>query len=167
MQRDATSVSAYLSSLPPDERADIRKVRSVIRKNLPKGFKEDVQWGMICYTIPLSRYSDTYNGQALCYAALAAQKNYHAVYLMNVYGNKVTEKWFRAQYKASGKRLDMGKSCVRFKRADDLPLDLIGEAIARTSVDDYILNYEKSRRGTKSRAKAAKKSARKKAVKKR
>jgi hypothetical protein len=167
MHNDATTVSEYLSSLSAEERADIQKVRGVIRKNLPRGYTESVQWGMICYSIPLSRYSDTYNGQALCYAALAAQKNYHAVYLMNVYGNPATEKWFKARYKASGKRLDMGKSCVRFRHADDLPLALIGEAIARTSVDEYILHYEKSRRGTKSRAKAAKKSTKKKAGKKR
>ena len=145
MIRKAATVSEYLSSLPPDERADIRKVRAVIRKNLPKGYQESVQWGMICYTIPLSRYSGTYNGQALCYAALAAQKHYHSVYLMNVYGDRDVEKWFRARYKATGKRPDMGKSCVRFRHADDLPLDLIGEAIARTSVNDYILSYEKSR----------------------
>ncbi len=83
------------------------------------------------------------------------------------YGNPGTEKWFKSRYKASGKRMDMGKSCVRFRHADDLPLDLIGEAIARTSVDDYIVHYEKSRRGTKSAAKAAKKTTKKKAAKKR
>lgn len=143
MVRKAATVSQYLSSLPPEERADIRKVRAVIRKNLPKGYQEAVQWGMICYTIPLSRYSDTYNGQALCYAALAAQKNYHSVYLMNVYGDRDTEKWFRARYKATGRKPNMGKSCVRFRHADDLPLDLIGEAIARTSVSDYISAYAK------------------------
>ena len=157
MPSKAETVSDYLSELAPDERADILKVRRVIRKNLPKGYKEAVQWGMICYSIPLSRYSDTYNGQALCYAALATQKHHHAVYLMNVYGDPRTEKWFKARYKASGKRMDMGKSCVRFKHADDLPLDLIGEAIARTGVDAYILSYEKWQRGRKSATKGAKK----------
>ena len=156
----ASTVSAYLRSLDPDERKDLQKVRSVIKKNLPKGFKESVQWGMICYTIPLSRYSTTYNGQALCYAALTAQKNHNAVYLMNVYGNPAVEKWFKARYKASGKRLDMGKSCVRFQHADDLPLDLIGEAIARTSVEDHIGNYEKAHPPKK--AKTTKKKAAKK-----
>jgi uncharacterized protein YdhG (YjbR/CyaY superfamily) len=161
MQRKAGSVSEYLAQLSPDERADIQKVRSVVRKHLPKGFEESVQWGMICYTIPLSRYSDTYNGQALCYAALAAQKNYHSLYLMHIYGQK-DEKWFRERYKASGKKLDMGKSCVRFKHADDLPLALIGEAIARTSVDAYIEHYEHSRPATKKAvAKAAKKGKKK------
>ena len=156
----AATVSEYLASLPPDERADIQKVRRVIKKNLPKGFKESMQWGMLCYTIPLSRYSDTYNGQELCYAALATQKNHNAVYLMNVYGNPAVEKWFRARYKASGKRLDMGESCVRFRHADDLPLDLIGEAIARSSVEDHIGNYEKTHPPKK--AKTTKKKAAKK-----
>ena len=155
MIRKAATVSEYLSSLPPEERADIRKVRAVIRKNLPKGYREGMQWGMICYTIPLSRYSQTYNGQALCYAALAAQKNFHSVYLMNVYGDRDVEKWFRARYKATGKRPNMGKSCVRFRHADDLPLDLIGEAIARTSVKDYILGYEQSRPAKKAGARKA------------
>lgn len=160
MQRKAETVSEYLAQLSPDERADVRKVRTTIRQNLPKGYQESVQWGMICYTIPLTRFSQTYNGQALCYAALAAQKNHHAIYLMNVYGDKAAERWFRARYKASGKKLDMGKSCVRFKHADDLPLDLIGEAIARTSVDDFIATYETVRP-------AKKKAAKKKGTKKR
>lgn len=161
MMRKAATVSEYLSSLPPDERKDIRKVRGVIRKHLPKGYKEGVQWGMICYTIPLSRYSKTYNGQALCYAAIAAHKNYHSLHLMNVYGDPATEKWFKRAYKASGKRLDMGKSCVHFRHAGDLPLDLIGEAIARTSVDDYISAYAKTR-DRRSKTKAVKKKAGKK-----
>ncbi len=167
MIRKAATVSAYLSALAPDERADIARVRTVIRKNLPKGYQEAVQWGMICYTIPLSRYSDTYNGQALCYAALAAQKNYHSVYLMNVYGDRDTEKWFRARYKASGRKPNMGKSCVRFRHADDLPLDLIGEAIARTSVEDYIDLYAASRPVRRAvRKKAARKAPARKAKKK-
>jgi hypothetical protein len=154
----AATVSEYLSELTPEERADIQKVRSVIKKNLPKGYKESVQFGMICYSIPLSRYADTYNGQALCYAALAALKNHNAVYLMNVYGHPGTERWFKARYKATGKRLDMGKSCVRFQHADDLPLDVIGEAIARTSVEDYIGYYEKAR--GRAKPKGAKKATR-------
>lgn len=165
MQRTAGSIREYMAQLSPEERADSQAVRRVIRENLPKGYKESVQWGMICYSIPLSRFSGTYNGQALCYAALAAQKNHNALYLMNVYGHPATGKWFRARYKASGKRLDMGKSCVRFRHAGDLPLDVIGEAIARTSVDDYISYYRKSRPAKRAVKKA--KTVRKKAVKKR
>ena len=161
----AATVSEYLSALTPDERADIQKVRSVIRKNLPKGFRESIQWGMICYTVPLSRFSATYNSQALCYAALAAQKNYHSLYLMTVYGTPAEEKRFRARFKASGKKLDMGKSCVRFKSAGDLPLDVIGETIASTTVDDFISRYQKAR--ANAAKKTAKKTAKKKAAKKR
>jgi hypothetical protein len=166
MIRSASTVSEYLSKLTPAERAAITPVRNVVRRNLPDGYREGVNYGMICYTIPLSRYSETYNGQALCYAALAAHKNFHTLYLMNVYGHPGTEKWFRERYKASGKKLDMGKSCVHFRHADDLPLDLIGEAIARTSVDDYIAYYEKARPAKKTAKKAATKATKKTAKKK-
>ena len=165
MIRSAATVSDFLSQLTPEERADIQRVRDVVRKNLPRGYEEGLNYGMLCYTIPLSRYSPTYNGQALCYAALAAHKSFNTLYLMNVYGHPGTEKWFRERYKASGKKLDMGKSCIHFKRADDLPLDLIGEAIARTSVEDYIAYYEKARPPKSAKKKAAKKVA-KKTVKK-
>ena len=158
----ATTVSQYLSSLSADERADIQKVRTVIRRNLPKGYKESLQWGMICYSVPFSRYSETFNGHELCYAALAAHKNYNSLYLMNVYGHRQTEKWFKAEFKKSGKRLDMGKSCVRFRHADDLPLDVIGEAIAATSVDDYINVYETSHPRRRKAAKKTKKKGAKK-----
>ena len=164
MIRKASTVSEFLSQLTPGERADIEQVRDVVRQNLPAGYQEAMNYGMLCYSIPLSRYAETYNGQALCYAALAAHKNYHSLYLMNVYGHPQTEKWFRERYKASGKKLDMGKSCVHFRHAEDLPLDLIGETIARTSVDDYIAYYEKVRPTQKKPVK--KKAAKKKAAKK-
>ena len=104
-----------------------------------------MQYGMIWYVIPLERYPVTYSGQALGIAALASQKNYMSLYLMNVYGETETERWFVEEYNASGKKLDMGKSCVRFKKLEDLPLDLIGKAIARTSVDEFVGMYEASR----------------------
>jgi hypothetical protein len=134
----ATSVSAYLDELPPDRREAIVAVRKVILKNLPKGFVEGMAYGVIGYMIPLATYPETYNGQPLMYAGLASQKNYMSFYLTNVYGHKETEVWFRKRWAATGKKLDMGKSCVRFKKLDDLPLDLIGETIARTSVKDLI-----------------------------
>jgi hypothetical protein len=162
MIRKAATVSAYLASLTPEERADIQKVRSVIRKNLPKGYKESVQYGMICYSVPLSRYSDTYNGQALCYAGLAAQKNYNSLYLMSVYSTEDEVRRFKEAYKATGKKLDMGRACIRFESADDLPLPLIGKTIAKTTVDAFIDGYEKIRAKTKTGKKAAKKAARKK-----
>jgi uncharacterized protein YdhG (YjbR/CyaY superfamily) len=141
----ATTVAGYLAELPPDRRKTISAVRAVVRKSLPEGYKESIGYGMICYSVPLSKYPDSCNGQPLCYAALAAQKNYCALYLMNVYGDAPTAKAFRDGFKKAGKRLDMGKSCVRFKTADDLPLDVIGKTIAATPVKTFIERYERVR----------------------
>ena len=146
MQSKAKTVQAYLKVLPADRREAISAVRKVILKNLPKGYQETMLWGMITYSIPLKTYPNTYNKQPLCYAALASQKNHMAVYLMNVYGHKPTEQWFRQSFKAAGKRLDMGKSCVRFRKLEDLPLDVIGEAVSRTSAEAYIRRYEELRK---------------------
>jgi uncharacterized protein YdhG (YjbR/CyaY superfamily) len=140
------SVQEYLAKLPPDRREALSAVRKVILKNLPKGYVESVNWGMICYEIPLKRYPNTYNGRPLGLAGLASQKNHMSVHLMNVYGDPETEAWFKAEFAKSGKKLDMGKSCVRFRKLDDLPLELIGRAIARTPVARYIEFYERSRR---------------------
>ncbi len=142
----ATTPEAYLAELPRERRADIAAVRDVIRKNLPEGYGESVNWGMISYGVPLERYPSTYNKQPLCYVGLAAQKNYNALYLMRVYGDKAQEKRLRDAFKKAGKKLDMGKSCVRFKKAEDLPLDTIGEIVASTPVDKWIAVYESSRR---------------------
>ena len=141
----AQTVEEYLAELAPDRREAINTVRKVILDNLPSGYEEIMQFGMIGYVIPLERYPVTYNKQALQYAALASQKHYMSVYLMSVYSDSDSEQWFAEQYRASGKKLDMGKSCVRFKKLDDLPLDLIGRAIARTPVDEYIEVYEAAR----------------------
>ncbi len=139
------TVDDYLASLPADRRKDIETIREVILKNLSLGYEEKMNWGMITYEIPLERYPNTYNGQPLGLVALAAQKNHIGLYLMNVYGNPEVEKWFKEEYQKSGKKLDMGKSCVRIKRAADLPLDLIGKTVAKTSVAGYIKIYEASR----------------------
>ncbi|MEM6292008.1 MAG: DUF1801 domain-containing protein [Myxococcota bacterium] len=166
---DAPTVKDYLGSLPADRRKALAAVRAVIRKNLPKGFKESMQHGMIGYGIPLSRYPDTYNGQPLGIAALGSQKRHMSLYLMGVYGNPEVERWFREAFASAGKKLDMGKSCVRFKRLEDLPLDVIGETIAKIGVDDFIAIYEAARAGTKSgagKAKSKKKVAKKKVAKK-
>ena len=137
-KKSPASVSEYLSSLPADRRDSIEQVRRVILKNLPKGYEEAINWGMLVYQVPLSRLPETYNGQPLCYAALAPHKNYISLHLMNVYGDGMIADWFKSAFRASGKRLDMGKSCVRFKTADDLPLDVVGEAIARTPSDAFV-----------------------------
>lgn len=146
MTSTAKSVDQYLAELPEDRRAAISAVRDVILKNLPKGYEETINWGMITYQVPLSVLPETYNGQPLCYAALASQKNHMAVYLMTIYGHKATEKWFQDAFKASGKKLDCGKSCVRFRKLEDLPLDVIGQAVARVPMKEYAKRYVESRK---------------------
>lgn len=146
MQSTAQTVDEYIESLPPDRRHAIGALRDVICRNLPQGYEEGMQYGMIGYYIPLSRYPNTYNGQALSYVGLASQKNYMSLYLMGVYGDEERERWFREAFASRGKKLNMGKSCVRFKKLEDLPLDVIGEAIAQISVDDYLRWYEASRK---------------------
>lgn len=133
-----TTPSAYLASLPAERRKVIAAVRAVVKKHLPTGYVETMNWGMLSYEIPLSRYPDTYNKQPLMYLALAAQKNNYALYLTNVSGDKVLMDKLVAAYKAAGKKLDMGKSCLRFKSIDDLPLDVIGDIVASTSVERRI-----------------------------
>ena len=149
MKSDAATVEEYLAGLPEDRRDAIEAVRRVVLENLPDGYEECMSAGMIGYVVPLSRYPDTYNRQPLGLAALASQKRHMALYLNNVYSDEETRDWFTSAYAASGKRLDMGKSCVRFKRLNDLPLDVIGQSIARTSVDEFLAFYEEARSKTK------------------
>lgn len=141
----ATTVDAYLAELPPERRAVVERVLEVVRANLPRGYDESMAWGMITWSIPLARYPDTYNRQPLAYASLAAQKNHYALYLNCLYADADANAWFGEAFAAAGKRLDMGKSCLRFKRLEDLPLDVVGQAIARTTPDEYIAMYERSR----------------------
>lgn len=143
MQSDATTVTAYLAGLPDDRRAALEAIRQTILANLPDGYEETMNWGMIVYQVPLARYPDTYNGQPLAYAGLAAQKNHMAIYLIGIYADDAAREQFEAAYRATGKRFDMGKSCVRFKKLDDLPLALIGESIAAFSVEAFIGQIEK------------------------
>ena len=145
MRSDAGTVEEYLAALPEDRREAISAVRDVILRNLPAGFAEEMRHGMISYVVPLERYPDTYNGQPLAVASLASQKRHMALYLMSVYGDEGAAARFRTRWSETGKRLDMGKSCVRFRRLDDLPLELVGETIGETSVDDFVALYERSR----------------------
>ncbi len=138
MQSDAPSVEAYLGELPPDRREAISTVRAAILDHLPTGYEEAMEWGMISYQVPLSTCPDTYNGKPLMYAALASQKNHMAVYLTGVYADPEVRADFEERYRATGKRMDMGKSCVRFRKLDDLPLELVGEAVAAFSVDEFV-----------------------------
>ena len=142
----AATVDEYLEELPPERRAIVASVRDLVRRNLPEGYRETMSWGMISYELPLERYPNTYNKQPLGYAALAAQKNNYTLYLNCVYQNDKQRKWLEREFQKAGKKLDMGKSCLHFKRLEDLPLDVIAQAIASTPPDKYIEQYEASRK---------------------
>ena len=142
MRSEAKTVDEYLKSLPEDRRAALIVVRNVIIKNLSKGYEEVMNWGMIAYQVPLKVYPKTYNNQPLLFAALASQKNHMAVYLSGIYMLEDSRKHFESEYKKTGKRFDVGKSCVRFKKLDDLPLPLIGETIASLEMKDFISKVE-------------------------
>jgi hypothetical protein len=141
----AATPDEYIASLPEDRRAAVAAVRDAINANLPVGYREGMAYGMIGWYVPLERFGDTYNGQPLGLAALASQKNYISLYLNNVYGHRETESWFRERWATTGKRLDMGKSCVRFRRLEDVSLEVIGETIARTDVASFLRHYEEAR----------------------
>lgn len=145
MQSEATTVTEYLKSLPEERRRALMEVREVIRANLPEGYEEVMRWGMITYEVPLSVYPDTYNKKPLAYASLASQKNHMAVYLSGIYSDEGTRARFEKAYRATGKRLDVGRSCVRFRTLDDLPLDVVGDAIASIPPREFIGKYERAR----------------------
>jgi len=145
MESDAVTVEGYLAGLEPERRETVRAVYDVLRAAMPTGYREAVAWGMITWSVPLERYPDTYNGQPLGYVALAAQKRHYAVYLMGLYSDSEQDKDFRARWLASGRKLDMGKSCLRFKRLADLDLDLLAEVVAGTPVDAFLATYERVR----------------------
>lgn len=145
MQSSATTVDAYLKSLPEDRRESVRGVREVILRNLDAGFKEGMQYGMIGYFVPHTVYPAGYHcdpRQPLPFAGLASQKNYLSLYLMSVYGDGPHWNWFHEAWAKTGKKLNMGKCCIRFKRVEDLALDVIAEALRRTTAQSYISHYE-------------------------
>ena len=164
MKSDAKTVDEYLKSLPPDRREAIGAVRKIILANLPKGYEERMTYGMIGYVVPHSIYPKGYRcdpAMPLPFANLGSQKNYMALYLMNVYGDAETERWFRKAWEGAGKKLDMGKACVRFKSLGDVPLEVVGQVIARTPVANYIARVESTwnapRKTRPSRGSSAKK----------
>ena len=146
MQSDAASVEEYLAGLPEDRRTAIGAVRDTVNAHLPDGYVETMAFGMIGWVIPLQDYPDTYNKQPLAIASLASQKNHMALYLMGLYSEGPELGWFQQQYADRGLRLDMGKSCVRSKRLDEVPLDVVGEVIAKIPPATYIERYEAARR---------------------
>jgi hypothetical protein len=161
MQSKATTVKAYLAELPADRRRAIQEVRQVILDHLPDGYREGMQYGMIGYFVPHERYPEGYHcdpKQPLCFVGLASQKNHMALYMMCQYVAG-SEKAFRAAWAKTGKKLDMGKSCIRFKRVDELALDLIAQAIRETPVDKHIEFYETAMKSLRKRTPAKKKAS--------
>lgn len=145
-----TTVSAYLASLTPEKRAVIEEARAFVHKHLPKGYSEFMNWGVINWGIPLEEFSNTYNGQPLCYVGLGAQKNYNSLYLMGAYATSdgkyttpFSQKLLVDAFKKAGKRLDMGKCCLHFKKLDDLELTSVAQVIAMSTPKQYLAYYKK------------------------
>ncbi len=144
----ATSTDAYIDEIPEERKAAFKKLRAVIKKNLPKGFAEGMGYGMMGYSVPHSKYPAGYHcdpKQPLPFMGLASQKNFIAIYHMGVYADPKLLKWFtEAHAKASPKKLDMGKSCIRYKNPDDIPFDLMGQLASKMTPDEWIAMYEKN-----------------------
>ncbi len=142
----AETVADYLAELPDDRRGVIAQIRDLVNRHIPLGYDEVMRWGMITWEVPMSMSGPTYNNQPLAYAALAAQKNSNSLYLSHAFiGPDHTEKLQQAAL-ANGKKLDMGKSCIRFKKPADLPLDAIGDEVASTTPSEWISIYENARK---------------------
>lgn len=142
----AETAQKYLEELNTERRETLEKIRKIILENIPKGFVEEMQYGMICYNIPIEKYPNTYNKKALTIAAIASQKNYASLYLMGIYADKEMEKWFKGELIKSSKNMKMGKSCINFKKIEDLDLELIKKVIEKITPEKYIEMYEKSRK---------------------
>ena len=176
MKSKATTVKAYLASLPADRRQGIEAVRKVIRANLDRHYEESMLWGMIGYAVPHRVWPHGYHcdpSKPLMMAALSSQKNNLTVYLMSVYGDKAERAWFQKAWAKTGKKLNMGGCCIRFTKVEDAALDVIGEAIRRTPAKAYIERYVQTLAGTgrgpdgkKLKPAAGKKKAAKKVAKK-
>jgi len=170
MQSKAKTVAQYLAELSPDRRKVVDGVRKVIRANLDPGFEEGMQYGMIGYYVPHSLYPAGYHcnpAQPLPFACLASQKNYLSLYLTCIYASSAERAAFEKAWRESGKKLDMGKSCIRFKKLDDLALDVIAKAIARVSMKKFIASYEAGLAGPKKPKGATTKAVAKRPIKKR
>lgn len=146
MKIKANSIEEYLAAVPDEREPAFNKLRKTILDNLPKGFVEELNYGMIGYVVPLSIYPKGYHvtpGSPLPFCNLATQKNFIGFYHMGLYADPKMHNWFVEGYEAQAKyKLDMGKSCVRLKKLEDIPYDLIGELISKITPDDWILMYE-------------------------
>lgn len=150
MQSYALTPKAYMDGLPPECKTPMRKLRATIRKHLPKGFKECMSYGMLGYVVPHSLYPPGYHcnpSLPLPFVNLASQKNFIAIYHMGIYADPELNAWFKAAYaeRVTGK-LDMGKSCIRFKNIANIPFELIGELCTKMSVQECIAFFEKAKR---------------------
>lgn len=139
------TVEEYLKELPEERRTEAEKIRNLILEHLPEGYEEALEWGMITYQVPLSRFPDTYNKKPIMYAALAAKKNKFSLYLTDVYQDKAKKEALIEAFKDLGKKPDMGKSCIRFKKVDQIPLKMIEELISGTPVEQFIEDYKRIR----------------------
>jgi hypothetical protein len=138
MKASSPTVATFLAGLPAERRAEVKRVRDAIRRHLPAGYEEVVSKNMLVYQVPLEKYPDTYNGHALWYVALASEKSYLSLHLMPVYGDKALAEQLADGFRAAGKKLDMGKACIHFKKTDDLALDVIGDIVARIPLERWV-----------------------------
>lgn len=172
MQSKATTVAEYLKSLPVDRRKALEAIRKVVKANLDPKIKEGIAYGMLSWSVPLSVYPDGYHcskDTPLPFASLASQKNHMALYLFCVYSTPGEPERLAEEWKATGKKLDMGKSCLRFKKLEDVPLEVVGKAIKRMTLKKFIAAYEEALAGTaagKKKTSTAKKAGKKAASKK-
>ncbi|MCE3295665.1 MAG: hypothetical protein K0R65_1379 [Crocinitomicaceae bacterium] len=148
MQSNSKTVDDYLASVPEERKEAILHLRETIKANLPKGFSETISYGMVGYGVPHSIYPAGYHcdpKQALPFVSFASQKNFIALYHMGMYSDPDLLNWFTTEFpKHSKKKLDMGKSCIRFKKPEDIPFDLIGQLMQKVTVDEWIETYEKA-----------------------
>lgn len=142
----AKTVEEYLEALPEYRREPIEEIRNLILEHLPDGYEETINWGMISYEIPLEKYPDTYNNQPLNYIGLAAQRNHNSLYLMSVYQDEELQEWLEEEFEKAGKKMDMGRSCLRFNMVTDLPLEAIAKIISHQTPDEFIEAYEETRK---------------------
>ncbi|MHC5028782.1 MAG: DUF1801 domain-containing protein [Planctomycetota bacterium] len=171
MTTETLTVSRYIASLPADRRAAIKAVRKVINDNLGPGFKETIQYNCIGWCVPHSVYPAGYHcnpKEPLPYIGLASQKNHMALYLFCTYTSETEQERFRKAWLKTGRKLDMGKSCVRFRKLEDVPLEVVGDVVSRSTLEKFVASYEKSIAGSASRrgktSTAKKKTVRRKAA---
>jgi hypothetical protein len=144
-------VRAYLDGLPEERRAVIGPVFDTVHTAMPDGYELAMAWGMPTWSVPLATFPQTYNGKPLAYVSLAAQKNYHSLYLMALYSDSAEEADFAERWRASGRTLDMGKSCLRFRRLEDVDLGIVADTVAATPVERFLATYERIRPATAKR----------------